>query len=164
MTNRNGTIIQWNGDGKPSSIGNIGFTYDGVGNRFKKVSGGETTLYPFPDFEIADDGTTTKSLAGGKQVCHDRAVSSSCTTGIIWGRFNRSRSNGEVLHKGTSRSGIRTRPSERIQISGDGLGSGRKRRSSSISMPGTMTRRLGGLSRRIRFAALGQGLNRYSGT
>ena len=69
MTNRNGTVIQWNGDGKPSSVGNIGFTYDGVGNRLKKVSGGETTLYPFPDYEIADDGTTTKSLVGGKQVC-----------------------------------------------------------------------------------------------
>jgi hypothetical protein len=40
MTSRNGTVIQWNGDGKPSSIGNVGFTYDGVGSRLKRVSSG----------------------------------------------------------------------------------------------------------------------------
>ena len=89
MISRNGTVIQWNGDGKPSSIGNIGFTYDGVGNRLKKVSGGETTLYPFPDYEIADDGTTTKMLAGANRFVTHRGVSSSSTIGIIWGRSSR---------------------------------------------------------------------------
>jgi len=68
MKKRELTNITWNGDGKPSSVGNVGFTYDGIGNRLKKVSGGETTLYPFPDYEIANDGTVTKYLAGGKQV------------------------------------------------------------------------------------------------
>jgi RHS repeat-associated protein len=68
MTSRNGTVIQWNGDGKPSSIGNVGFTYDGVGERLKKVSGGQTTRYIGGDYEIAPDGTVTKYLVGGKQV------------------------------------------------------------------------------------------------
>ncbi len=100
MTNRNGTNITWNGDGKPASIGNIGFTYDGVGNRLKKVSGGETTRYPFPDFEIADDGTTTKSLIGGKQVC----TTSSCEffmyhTDHLGSIQSITSSTAEVLHK-----------------------------------------------------------------
>jgi RHS repeat-associated protein len=68
MTSRNGTVIQWNGDGKPSSVGNIGFTYDGVGVRLKKVSGGQTTKYIGGDYEIAPDGTVTKYLRGGKKV------------------------------------------------------------------------------------------------
>jgi RHS repeat-associated protein len=100
MTNRNGTVIQWNGDGKPSSIGNIGFTYDGLGERIKKVSGGQTTLYPFTDYEIAHDGTTTKSLVGGKQVCG--------TSGCEFFMYHRdhlgsvqsiTNASGEVLHK-----------------------------------------------------------------
>ena len=53
MTSRNGAVIQWNGDGKPSAIGNIGFTYDGVGIRLKKVSGGQTTKYVGGNYEIA---------------------------------------------------------------------------------------------------------------
>jgi RHS repeat-associated protein len=68
MTSRNGTVIQWNGDGKPSSIGSVGFTYDGVGVRLKKVSGGQTTRYLGGDYEIAPDGTVTKYLRGGKKV------------------------------------------------------------------------------------------------
>jgi RHS repeat-associated protein len=68
LTNRNGTVIQWNGDGKPSSIGNVGFVYDGVGTRLKKLSGGQTTKYVGGDYEIAPDGTVTKYLVGGKQV------------------------------------------------------------------------------------------------
>jgi RHS repeat-associated protein len=100
MANRNGTLIQWNGDGKPSSIGNIGFTYDGLGERIKKVSGGQTTLYPFTDYEIAHDGTTTKSLVGGKQVCG--------TSGCEFFMYHRDHlgsvqsitdASGEVLHK-----------------------------------------------------------------
>jgi RHS repeat-associated protein len=68
MTSRNGTVIQWNGDGKPSSIGNVGFVYDGVGTRLKKLSGGQTTKYVGGDYEIAPNGTVTKYLVGGKQV------------------------------------------------------------------------------------------------
>jgi len=68
MTSRNGTVIQWNGDGKPSSIGNIAFTYDGVGTRLKKTSSGQTTKYLGGDYEIAPDGTVTKYLIGGKKV------------------------------------------------------------------------------------------------
>lgn len=68
MTSRNGTVIQWNGDGKPSSIGNVAFVYDGVGTRLKKISGGETTKYLGGNYEIAPDGTVTKYLIGGKQV------------------------------------------------------------------------------------------------
>jgi RHS repeat-associated protein len=75
MTSRNGTIgqcngtqILWNGDGKPSSIGNVAFVYDGVGTRLKKTSGGQTTRYLGGDYEIAPDGTVTKYLVGGKQV------------------------------------------------------------------------------------------------
>ena len=47
-TDRNGTVIEWNGDCKPSAIGNVGFTYDSIGNRLKNVSSGEITRYPFP--------------------------------------------------------------------------------------------------------------------
>jgi RHS repeat-associated protein len=68
MTSRNGTVIQWNGDGKPSSVGNVGFTYDGLGVRLKKISGGQTTRYIGGDYEIAADGTVTKYLQGGKKV------------------------------------------------------------------------------------------------
>ncbi len=68
MTSRNGTLLQWNGDGKPSSIGNVAFTYDGLGTRLKKTSGGQTTTYVGSDYEIAPDGTVTKYLLGGKQV------------------------------------------------------------------------------------------------
>jgi RHS repeat-associated protein len=68
MTSRNGTVTQWTGDGKPSSVGNVGFTYDGVGVRLKKVSGGQTTRYIGGDYEIAPDGTVTKYLRGGKKV------------------------------------------------------------------------------------------------
>ncbi len=68
MTSRNGTLLQWNGDGKPSSIGNVAFTYDGLGTRLKKTSGGQTTTYVGSDYEIASDGTVTKYLLGGKQV------------------------------------------------------------------------------------------------
>ncbi len=67
MTSRNGTVIQWNGDGKPSSIGNVAFVYDGVGTRLKKISGGETTKYLGGNYEIAADGTVTKYLIGGKK-------------------------------------------------------------------------------------------------
>jgi RHS repeat-associated protein len=70
MTSRNGQVIQWNGDGKPSSIGNVAFTYDGVGDRLKKVSGGQTTRYIGGDYEISG-GVVTKYLAGGKQVGTD---------------------------------------------------------------------------------------------
>jgi len=68
MTIRNGTVLQWNGDGKPFAIGNVSFTYGGTGERLKKVSGGQTTRYIGGDYEIAPDGTITKYLAGGKQV------------------------------------------------------------------------------------------------
>ena len=68
MTSRNGTVIQWNGDGKPSSIGNAAFVYDGLGTRLKKTSGGQTTKYIGGDYEIAADGTVTKYLVGGKKV------------------------------------------------------------------------------------------------
>jgi len=68
MTSRNGTLIQWNGDEKPASIGNVGFTYGGTGERLEKVAGGRTTTYIGGDYEIADDGTVTKYLHGGKQV------------------------------------------------------------------------------------------------
>jgi RHS repeat-associated protein len=68
MTSRNGTVIQWNGDGKPSSVGNVAFIYDGLGVRLKKVSGGQTTRYIGGDYEIAHDGTVTKYLRGGKKV------------------------------------------------------------------------------------------------
>jgi len=68
MTSRNGTVLQWNGDGKPSSIGNVAFTYDGLGERLKKTSGGQTTKYIGGDYEIAPNGTVTKYLAGGKKV------------------------------------------------------------------------------------------------
>jgi RHS repeat-associated protein len=67
-TQCNGTQIVWNGDGKPSSIGNVAFTYDGLGSRLKKTSGGQTTRYIGGDYEIAPDGTVTKYLNGGKQV------------------------------------------------------------------------------------------------
>lgn len=65
MTDR-GTIIQWNGDGNPASVGNIGFTCGGTGQRLKKLSGGQVTTYIGGDYEIADDGTVTKYLRGGK--------------------------------------------------------------------------------------------------
>jgi len=68
MTSRNGTVLQWNGDGKPFAIGNVGFAYGGTGERLKKVSGGQTTRYIGGDYEIAPDGTVTKYLQGGKQV------------------------------------------------------------------------------------------------
>jgi RHS repeat-associated protein len=68
MTSRNGTVIQWNGDGKPSLVGNVGFTYDGLGERLKKVSGGQTTRYIGGNYEIAPEGTVTKYLHGGKKV------------------------------------------------------------------------------------------------
>ncbi|MCI0479088.1 RHS repeat-associated core domain-containing protein, partial [Candidatus Uhrbacteria bacterium] len=68
MINRNGQVIQWNGDGKPKSIGSALFTYGGTGERLKKVSGGQTTRYVGGDYEIAHDGKVTKYLIGGKQV------------------------------------------------------------------------------------------------
>jgi len=68
MTNRNGTVLQWNGQGLPSSSGNIAFFYDGLGQRVKKISGGETTLYVDSDYEVGPDGTVTKYLLAGKQV------------------------------------------------------------------------------------------------
>ena len=68
MTSRNGQVIQWNGAGKPSSIGSVAFSYGGTGERLKKVSGSATTRYVGGDYEIAPDGTVTKYLIGGKQV------------------------------------------------------------------------------------------------
>jgi RHS repeat-associated protein len=68
MTSRNGQVIQWNGDGKPSSIGSVQFTYGGTGNRLKKISGSNTTRYVNGNYEIAPNGTVTKYLIGGKQV------------------------------------------------------------------------------------------------
>ena len=68
MTSRNGQVIQWNGDGKPSSIGSVAFTYGGTGERLKKVSGSDTTRYVGGNYEIAPNGTVTKYLIGGKQV------------------------------------------------------------------------------------------------
>jgi len=68
MTNRNGTLLQWNGQGLPSSSGNIAFFYDGLGQRVKKISGGETTRYVDSDYEVGPDGTVTKYLQEGKQV------------------------------------------------------------------------------------------------
>jgi YD repeat-containing protein len=73
MTSRNGTPgtcssgtqIQWNGDGKPSSIGSTTFVYDGLGVRLKKTTGGQTTRYLGGDYEIANDGTITKYLQVG---------------------------------------------------------------------------------------------------
>ncbi len=96
MTSRDGTVIQWNGDGKPSSIGNAVFTYDGLGRRLKKLVDGETTLYPFEDYEISHYGTAMKYLAGGKQ------------HGTLFGAFHRDHfgsiqsittSSGEAIHK-----------------------------------------------------------------
>ncbi len=46
----------------------MAFTYDGLGTRLKKTSGGQTTTYVGSDYEIAPDGTVTKYLLGGKQV------------------------------------------------------------------------------------------------
>jgi RHS repeat-associated protein len=76
MTSRNGTPgtcssgtqIQWNGDGKPSSVGSTVFVYDGVGVRLKKTTGSTTTRYLGGDYEIAPNGTITKYLQGGKKV------------------------------------------------------------------------------------------------
>ena len=68
MTSRDGALLQWNGDGKPSSIGSVAFTYGGTGERLKKVSGSDVTRYVGGNYEIAPDGTVTKYLIGGKQV------------------------------------------------------------------------------------------------
>ena len=66
MIDRDGTLLQWNGDGRPSSVGNMALTYDGFGRRVSKTLWGETTRYPFPDVEVAEDGTITNDLVGGK--------------------------------------------------------------------------------------------------
>ncbi|MGH9318471.1 MAG: RHS repeat domain-containing protein, partial [Vicinamibacteria bacterium] len=64
----NGTVIQWNGDGKPSSIGSTSFVYDGLGVRLKKTTGSQTTRYLGGDYEIGPAGVITKYLQGGKKV------------------------------------------------------------------------------------------------
>ena len=71
MTSRDGQVISWNGDGKPSSIGSTQFTYGGTGERLKKVTGSSVTRYVGGDYEIAPDGTVTKTLVGGKQMGTD---------------------------------------------------------------------------------------------
>jgi RHS repeat-associated protein len=83
MTSRNGQVIQWNGDGKPSSIGSVAYTYGGTGERLKKVSGSQVTRYVGGNYEIAPNGTITKYLVGGKQVGTDFFINHSDHLGSI---------------------------------------------------------------------------------
>jgi RHS repeat-associated protein len=58
-----GRSISWNASNQPTSVSGATFTYDGLGERLKKVAAGSTTTYPFGDDYEVRNGTVTKYIS-----------------------------------------------------------------------------------------------------
>lgn len=68
MTSRAGIAMVWDGANRLVAHGAAAYAYDGEGQRVKKVSGGLTTHYPAPDYEVAAGVVTRYASIAGKKV------------------------------------------------------------------------------------------------